>query len=334
MRSLNLLSWAGALALALSLNPGRAVAQDAFSITGTFRASNLTPTVGADLAGVYANGNAHWWKLTLSGVSVSHEHTYETYENGGYWEEHVTRVQAASFDFEFFGPDAAVLNAVAGDQLAVGQLVGGAVIEFVNGDYYDPQNWFDSGPYGAWTLGVAPLAPGGVSFRTSGGDFWFAADADGYPLVEPRRFSDAWSIIVDSRPGNGGLLSSYPDIVDIGSDQPPPPPAPLINIADATVQEGDKGATTVFVTVTVNSSAHAVSVNYHTFDGTADKRKDYASASGTLVFQPGETSKRIALSIKGDRAREPDETFTVQLSDAVGANPGRSVATVTIVNDD
>ena len=42
----------------------------------------------------------------------------------------------------------------------------------------------------------------------------------------------------------------------------------------------------------------------------------------------------ISISIKGDLAREPDETFSVQLWNAVGATIDDGFATATILNDD
>ena len=53
-----------------------------------------------------------------------------------------------------------------------------------------------------------------------------------------------------------------------------------------------------------------------------------------MTFQPGETSRTISVSIKGDRKREANETVSVQLSNAVGAIISDGVATVTILNDD
>ena len=90
------------------------------------------------------------------------------------------------------------------------------------------------------------------------------------------------------------------------------------------------------MTVTLSSaSSQMVTVNYRTADRTAlESNKDYLKMTGTLTFQPGERSKTVAVAFKGDRQREPDETFTVQLSNAVGATLGRSVGTATILNDD
>jgi len=90
-----------------------------------------------------------------------------------------------------------------------------------------------------------------------------------------------------------------------------------------------------------SASDQTVTVDYRTVDGTAasstgknKKSGDYSAANGTLTFRPGETVKEIAISVKGDRTAEPDETFTVELLNAVGASIADGVATATILNDD
>jgi hypothetical protein len=334
MRSLNLLRWAGAIVLALSITPGRADAQDTLSITGTFRASNLEPTVGADLAGIQFNSSDRWWKLTLNGVTYSNDYFFLEDEFGGQYFEYWTRVHAASFTLEFYGPDAAILNEVVSRQLTSGGLANGAFLELVNAQYFDPFEWE---AWSLWNLQIEPSDPSaGVRFGTTGYAYWFDTDEFGYPLVQPQRLAEAYSSIDDFRPGNGGSLRSFPDVVDLGSDQQPILPPPQVFIWDASKSEGNKGTTTLLMTVTLSrASSHPVTVDYRTIDGTAlVSNKDYVRSSGTLTFLPGETSKTIALFITGDRKREPNETFTVQLTNAVGANFGRSAATATILNDD
>ena len=83
-----------------------------------------------------------------------------------------------------------------------------------------------------------------------------------------------------------------------------------------------------------NATSQSITVRYQTVDGTAKAKDDYSATSGTLTFQPGQTSRTISVSIKGDRKREADEAFTVQLSNAVGAPIEDGSATVTIRNDD
>ncbi|WP_198352543.1 Calx-beta domain-containing protein [Sphingomonas sp. MA1305] len=57
--------------------------------------------------------------------------------------------------------------------------------------------------------------------------------------------------------------------------------------------------------------------------------------SGTLAFAANESSKTINVPIQGDTGQEPDETFTVTLSNAQTAgNITSATATGTIVNDD
>ena len=339
MRSMNLLRWAGALVLAVSLSSERAVAQDTLSIAGMFQMNALYPTVGADLAGVQPNAADRWWRLTLQGVSYSYY--YEFYYDewvGEYLNYYYTRVYATSFTLEFFGPGAATLNQAVSAQLAGGSLTDGAVLEFLNGEYvnYDFYNGVE--PYASWQLGLAPSDPStGVSFASYDNLYGhFPTDAQGYPVAPLQRFEYVSSQIVDRRAGNDGWLESNQDIVDIGSDQQPILPPPQIDIWDASKLEGDKGATTLLMTVTLNrASSQVVTMSYQTADGTAlVSNKDYVKKSGTLTFQPGETSKTIAVTITGDHKRERNETFTVRLSNAIGGNLGRSVGTATILNDD
>lgn len=334
MRSLNLLRLAGAIMLALSLAPGRADAQDTLSITGTFKATNPEPILGADLAGIQFNSSERWWKLTLDGVTYSYDYFFLEDEFGGQYFEYWTRVHATSFTLEFYGPDAAILNEVVSRQLTNGGLANGAFLELVNAQYFDPFEWE---AWSLWNLQLDPLdSTTGLRFGTSGYVYWFDTDEFGYPLVQPQRLAEAYSSIDDFRPGNGGSLRSFPDVVDLGSDQQPILPPPQIFIWDASKSEGNKGATTLLMTVTLSrASSQPVTVNYQTADGTAlVSNRDYVRTSGTLTFQPGETSKTISLSITGDRKREPNETFTVQLSNAVGVTISDSVGVGTIVNDD
>ena len=67
---------------------------------------------------------------------------------------------------------------------------------------------------------------------------------------------------------------------------------------------------------------------------TATSGRDFTAASGTLTFAAGETSKTITVSLADDSLDEVNETFTVTLSDASGAQIGTATATGTITDDD
>ena len=106
---------------------------------------------------------------------------------------------------------------------------------------------------------------------------------------------------------------------------------PTLSIAGGSGTEGDDDD--IDFTVTLDEAASdTVTVDYATSDGTADAGDDYTAKSGTLSFSAGTTSKTISVSIENDIENEADETFTVTLSNASGAELGTSTATGTIRN--
>ena len=112
-------------------------------------------------------------------------------------------------------------------------------------------------------------------------------------------------------------------------------PLPTIAIADVSVTEGNTGTTPAVFTVSLsNPSSMPVSVNVATADGTALAASDYVTASGSLSFAPLETTKTITVSVTGDFVIEPDEIFTVNLSNATGATIADGQAVGAIRNDD
>jgi hypothetical protein len=109
-------------------------------------------------------------------------------------------------------------------------------------------------------------------------------------------------------------------------------PEPTLSINDVTVTEGNTGTTNATFTVTRSGDTSLLStVNYATADDTATQPGDYASSSGTLTFNAGETTKTVTVSVNGDTLDEADETFLVNLSTPVGAtiSDGQGVGTIT-----
>ncbi len=115
-------------------------------------------------------------------------------------------------------------------------------------------------------------------------------------------------------------------------------PLPTVSINDVTVTEGDSGTKTVDFTVTLStSSTQTVMVGYATSSAspaTATAGTDYQVTSGTLTFNPGETSKPVTVTINGDTLVEPNETFFVDLSGATNAIIADGQGQGTITNDD
>jgi len=112
--------------------------------------------------------------------------------------------------------------------------------------------------------------------------------------------------------------------------------APVLSIADTNAAEGaetSSGTATFTVTLTP-ATTQPVTVRYQTAAGTATETSDFFGTGGTLTFAPGETTKTIPVQIRGDNSSEPDETFTVTLSNPTNATIGRATATGTILTDD
>src|SRR5438034_861166 len=92
-----------------------------------------------------------------------------------------------------------------------------------------------------------------------------------------------------------------------------------VTIGDVTMIQPSSGTTDAVFTVTLSPANpdQIATVNYRTVDGSAKAGSDFQPVSGTLSFSPGETSKTIAVPIVGDTSSEPQESFSIQLSDPV-----------------
>ena len=116
-------------------------------------------------------------------------------------------------------------------------------------------------------------------------------------------------------------------------EAPTPGTPPTVSVSNASVTEGNSGLTALTFTISLSwVSSEPVTVSYATADGTATAGSDYEAASGTLVFQPGETTKTITIWVYADAAIESDETFDLMLFDQEWNEIGRALGT--ILNDD
>jgi hypothetical protein len=111
----------------------------------------------------------------------------------------------------------------------------------------------------------------------------------------------------------------------------------------AAKKEGKAGTTTAFVfTVVLSDRAiDPVTVSYTTASGTAKSSSDlvtapdFIAASGTLTIPAGSSSKTITVSVIGDKLKEPNETFFVNLSNpSPNAYIGDGQGLGTVQNDD
>ncbi|OCY13638.1 MAG: calcium-binding protein [Microcystis aeruginosa CACIAM 03] len=106
-----------------------------------------------------------------------------------------------------------------------------------------------------------------------------------------------------------------------------------LSINDITVVEGQNS--NAILTVTVNNpNSQPISVNYTTAPINATANVDYTSQTGTLTIAPNTSTATISIPILNDNLNEPDEAFTVNLSNAVNAtiNPDEAIGQVIITD--
>lgn len=131
-------------------------------------------------------------------------------------------------------------------------------------------------------------------------------------------------------PGDVNYRSSKAVFVDHTVANPP-----VLSIADASLTEGNSGTRTLSFAVSLaNATGAPVSVDFATAPGSATAPADFIAASGTLNFAGATTTQVIEVAIVGDTVVEPDESFTVALTNASGALIADASATGTIRNDD
>ena len=104
-------------------------------------------------------------------------------------------------------------------------------------------------------------------------------------------------------------------------------------VQDARATEAVDSIISFAVTLTAAAS-EPVTVDWSTADGTATAGQDYVASSGTLTFAAGDTEHSIEVTVLDDSHDEGEETFTLHLSNATGAELADAEATGTIVNSD
>ena len=175
--------------------------------------------------------------------------------------------------------------------------------------------------YAALHLGGLTLAAGQTAMSV-------ALTVYGDKLYE----ADEGVVVTLSNP-QGGKLSEhfFASIPFVDND-----PLPTLSIADVAVIEGDPGKHYASLEVsltgpTPGGAGFALVVT----PGTATEHRDFVSRYSTgLEMEPGSTRMTVEVPYYGDLKDEDAETFFVALESVVGATPGDTVATVTLLNDD
>ncbi|HEU0029064.1 MAG TPA: Calx-beta domain-containing protein [Kofleriaceae bacterium] len=135
-------------------------------------------------------------------------------------------------------------------------------------------------------------------------------------------------------PSLGVLVGAIATTTHTIDDDDAPPAIQL----DATTTTANENAGSVQIGVSLSApSGKSVAVDYGgMFTGSASPADAaITGAPGPLVFQPGEVTKQLEVTLANDAADEATETFTLALANPSNATLGaRTTNTVTIVDDD
>ena len=175
-------------------------------------------------------------------------------------------------------------------------------------------------------------ATAGSDYTATSGTLTFAAGdtsktIDVAVLGDTTFEGDETVTITISNPSNASISDATATFTISEDDD-----GPSLSVNDVSVTEANTTAT--FTISMTPASSSAVTVDYATANVTATAGTDYTSASGSLTFNAGDTSKTVAITIAADSLDEVNETATFTLSNAVNASIGDSTGTLTINDDD
>ncbi len=177
---------------------------------------------------------------------------------------------------------------------------------------------------GTAQAGVDYLATSGTITGTI--TMTFSVPITGSPLYTGDR---SFNVALSAPPGAGLGTPSTATVTIIDSQ---PPPQMLFASGTYTTLKS-AGSVTALVSLNAVSGVTAT-VNYAAVNGTAQAGVDFAPASGTLVFPPGQTTRPVTITLLNFNDYTGDKTFSLALSQPVSATLGApAAATIQLVDD-
>jgi chitinase len=213
--------------------------------------------------------------------------------------------------------DVSVVEGDSGSASAVfivtlsGDTGGPVTVDFVAFDYYDQGDLSSARAEEDYTSqsGTLTFAPGVLSQTIA------------VPVFGDRLGEGNETFLVNLSNPSGALLRDAEAVGTIVDNEPDISIDHAYGIDPLTVVEGDSGTTPAVFTVTLSQPyGQDVTVDYFTSTG---HTSDIVSASGTLRFVAGQTTKTITVHVVGDLLDEDLEAFNVYLSNP---SPNASIA--------
>jgi hypothetical protein len=186
-----------------------------------------------------------------------------------------------------------------------------------------------------FTGGAFPT--GTVSFAAGEATKTITVNVAGDSTVEP---NENFTVAL-SNPSSGTTIGTAATTGTILNDDTAPGPSLSIAAASASLNEGNSGSTAFTFTVSRTGSTAGASTAAFAVTGSGANPASAADftggafPTGTVSFAAGEATKTITVNVAGDSTVEPNENFTVALSNpSSGTTIGTAATTGTIINDD
>jgi len=175
-------------------------------------------------------------------------------------------------------------------------------------------------------------ASGTLSFAPGETSRMILVDVIGDTLYEA---NETFTVVL-SGPSSNAMVTTASAVGTITNDDPQPPPPATPSLSITSVEALESVGSFVFTVTLSTASTSRVTARFATSNGTAraGRNGDYTATSGTLTFNPGETTKTVSVAVLNDALVEANETFFIDLSRVSGAviSVGRGIGT--ILNDD
>jgi gliding motility-associated-like protein len=176
-----------------------------------------------------------------------------------------------------------------------------------------------------------PFPNGTASFADGNPSATITVNVSGDTAVEP---TETFTVTLSNPSGGAALGATSTATGTITNDDS------SVSISNAVVlNEGNSGFTPFEYTLTRTNTTGAASVEWEV-DGSGTNQANSADfggsfPDGTANFADGVATAQITVNVSGDSAIEPDDTFTVTISNPSGTNLGSpATASGTIQNDD
>jgi hypothetical protein len=192
----------------------------------------------------------------------------------------------------------------------------------------------DMGEEDAYYYGVSP-ATAGVDYTASAGTVTITKGQTtaliNIPIIGDRVAEWTEGFYVQLTGSN----FAQPGGMAVGSIIDDEPQAYIITYPYASAPEGNTGTSPMTFTVVLSNAYDLpVTVSYTTTDGSALAGSDYVATTGSVTFNPGQTSQSIVVPIIGDTVAEYDEYLGVNLTAATNATFYTGTAYGYILDDD